>query len=139
MNALSNYQIKNFFQKHRPITDQACHDKAVAIAGGGVAAPTAGQGAQSYTVRVSHHDSPEKLIVQFRDPRYPLDVNLVLAAQEAYGQLVPSCRYLEGQLDPLHVYTMNDVSGVGFDVARDDLLLPKNYHLLEQTIRGFAV
>jgi hypothetical protein len=137
MDPLSNYQIKNFFQKHSPITQRACHEVAIMIAGGGVSEPTPGQGAQSYTVRVTN--GADKVIVQFRDPSYPLDAGLINAARETYGQLVPNCKYCECQLEPLLVYRMNDVSGIGFNAARDYLLDPSNDHLLARTIQDFAM
>ena len=95
------------------------------------------QGSQSYTVQVA--DGTKEFIVQFRDPNYPLDLDLLAAARETYGQLVPNCRHLKGRLAPLHVYTMNDVSGEALLLAGTTLHSPENFCLLNQTMQDFAV
>lgn len=120
-----------------PIPKQVCDDEAAIIDGGGTVKPVSMQGSQSYTVRVS--DGTKGFIVQFRDPNYPLDLDLLAAARETYGQLVPAYRHLKGRLDPLHVYTMNDVSGEALLLAATSLHSPENFHLLNQTVQDFAV
>jgi hypothetical protein len=137
MNPLANYQINKFFNLFSPIPRAVCDDEAAAIGGGVTVSPTSVQGAESYTVRV--RDGTNGFIVQFRDPNCHLDLDLLAAARETYGQLVPYCQHLKGRLDPLHVYTMNDISGEALLSAGASLQHPENFQLLNQTVQDFAV
>lgn len=136
MDPLSNYLIQKFFE-FSAISKDVCDNKAAAISSGWAVKPTSMQGSESYTVRVS--DGTNAYIVQFRDPKYPLDIDLLAAARGTYRQLVPVCQHLKGQLNPLHVYTMNDVSGEALLTTRLTLHRPQNFHLLAQTVQDFAV
>ncbi|RWA07372.1 hypothetical protein EKO27_g7732 [Xylaria grammica] len=137
MDNLSKYQLNRFFKELSSISKEACDNEAAAIKGGGTVMPTRLQGSQSYTVQVG--DETNALIVQFRHPNYPLDVNLQVAARETYGPLVPRCQHLERRLDPLHVYIMDDVSGEALLTSRYALQRLENFHLLKQTVQDFAV
>ncbi|OQD66283.1 hypothetical protein PENDEC_c055G00576 [Penicillium decumbens] len=105
MDALSNFQLQNFFIRYSPTTREICDEIATVISGGGTVKPTTLQGAQSYTVQIS--DGTSIFIVQFRGSSNTLDLNLLSAAQETYGQLVPTCQHLTDQylerLDPLQI------------------------------------
>lgn len=109
MNASAKYEIDRFFEKFSPISQDVCDDEAANIAGGGIIKPTSMQGAQSYTVQVA--SDAKSLIVQFRDPKSPIDLDLMTTARETYGRLVPDCQYLKERPGPLLVYTMNYISG----------------------------
>lgn len=137
MDPLSNYLIQKFFEQFNAFSKEVCNNEAATIGGGATAKPTSAQGSESYTVRVG--DGTDGFIVQFRDPKYPLDVNLLAAARETYGQLVPLCQHLKGRLDPLHVYAMNDISGEALLFTRFSLHRPENFRLLTQTVQDFAV
>lgn len=137
MDALSAYQIKKFFEQFSPIPQDVCDNTAAGISSSKTVEPTPTQGSQSYTVRVG--DGANGFVVQFRDPNYPLDMDVLKAAKETYGRLVPGCQLLQGQLDPLHVYKMNDVSGEALLLVNTFLHLPSNVHLLSQTVEDFAV
>lgn len=79
MDALAKYQINRFFEKFSPVSQEVCDNEAVIIAGGGSVKSTAMQGAQSYTVQVD--DGAKSLIVQFRDSKCPIDLDLMTAAR----------------------------------------------------------
>jgi hypothetical protein len=136
MEALSNFQIQRFFEESSPIPRKACDEAAAAIHGVGTVKPVDLQGADSYTVCV--HDGTSEFVVQFREPNRPLDIDVQDAARETYGPLVPRCQYLEGRLDPLHVYTMEKISGESFLLSRTPLHRPENLTLLSQTVKDFA-
>ncbi|KAF4467338.1 kinase [Fusarium albosuccineum] len=136
MDALATYQIRNFFKQFSPITQEDCNRAAATISSGATITPTSTQGSQSYTVRASAHANG--FIIQFRDPNYALDVDLLTVARETYGQLVPIYQQCDGFLEPLRVYTINDVSGDALFLRNSHLHRPENFHLLQQTVQYFA-
>ncbi|KAJ5719049.1 Protein kinase-like protein [Penicillium malachiteum] len=140
MDPLSNFQLKNFFNRYTPITREICDELVATIANGGTTNPTPLQGAQSYTVQVS--DDNDGFIVQFRGPQNTLDFELLNAAQETYGGLVPStCEHLaqfDLKVHPLRVYKMNDIPGDALLQVNSFLHQPENCHLLEHTVQDFA-
>jgi len=95
------------------------------------------QGARSYTVQCG--DGAKTLIVQFRDPKCPFDLDFMTAARETYERLVPDCQHLKERSGPLLVYTMNNISGESFLLARTSLHNAENFSLLSQTVQDFAV
>ncbi|KAJ6037331.1 Protein kinase-like protein [Penicillium herquei] len=142
MDPLSNFQLKNFFNRYSPITRDICDEVATIIANGGTIKLTPVQGAQSYTVHIS--DETNGFIVQFRGPQNTLDFELLNAAQETYGRSVPTCEHL-GQYDskvhPLRVYKMNYIPGDALlqDFANLDRmknLLPSRFHPLLDTLQS---
>ena len=136
MDALATYQMRNFFKQFSPITQEDCDQAATAISRGATVTPTSTQGSQSYTVRASAGSNG--FIIQFRDPNYALDVDILTAARETYGQLVPIYQQCDGCLESLRVYTMNDVSGDALLLCNSYLHRPGNFHLLQQTVQDFA-
>ncbi|KAJ5630062.1 Protein kinase-like protein [Penicillium herquei] len=139
MDPLSNFQLKNFFHRYSPITREICDEVVASIANGSTIKPTPLQGAQSYTVQVS--DETNGFIVQFRGPQNTLDFELLNAAHETYGELVPICEYLT-QFDlkvyPLRVYKMNYIPGDALLQEGAFLHQPENFHLMNQTVQDFA-
>ncbi|KAJ5524615.1 Protein kinase-like protein [Penicillium frequentans] len=135
--ALTKYQTDRFFEKFGPISQDVCDNEAANISGGGTIKPTPMQGAQSYTVQVL--SDAKSLIVQFRDPKSPIDLDLMTTARETYGRLVPNCQHLKERPGTLLVYKMNYLSGETFLLARTALRNAENFGLLSQTVQDFAV
>jgi hypothetical protein len=71
IDALSTYQIANFFRRHESITKDDCNHTAASIIGSPVS-PTAVQGVSSYTVAASINQPPK--VVQFRDSALNLEL-----------------------------------------------------------------
>ncbi|KAJ5745857.1 Protein kinase-like protein [Penicillium odoratum] len=141
MDALSNFQLQNFFTRYSPLTKEICDKVAAKIASGGTVKPTPLQGAQSYTVHITN--GTNIFIIQFRGPNSILDLDLLATAQETYGHLVPTCQKITSQhlkgLDPLQVYKMNYIPGDALLQVNKFLHQPENFPLLEQTVQDFAM
>ncbi|KAJ5536551.1 Protein kinase-like protein [Penicillium frequentans] len=114
MDALAQYQTDRFFEKFGPISQDVCDNEAANISGEGTIKPTPMQGSQSFTVQVV--SDAKSLIVQFRDPKSPIDLNLMTTACETYGRLVPD-----------------------FLLARTALHNAQNFGFLSQTVQDVAV
>ncbi|KAJ5697226.1 Protein kinase-like protein [Penicillium malachiteum] len=130
MDSLSNFH---------PITREICDEVVASIANGGTIKPTPLQCAQSYTVQVI--DETNNYIVQFRGPQNTLDFELLNAAQETYGGLVPTCEHLtqfDLKVHPLRVYKMNCIHGDALLQVNNFLHQPENFDLLNQTVQDFA-
>ncbi len=129
MSALSQYQIRRFFQENASVTQQQCNAMAQKITGQSVTA-TACQGGTSYTVEGG------EAVVQFRAPNSALDMDLLQSIEQAYQGFVPQHEY-RGQLGPVSVYAMNNVGGTSMYQARTELQ-SNNYRLLRHTIDDYA-
>ncbi len=132
IDALSTYQITNFFGRHKYFTKDECHRTAVGITGSPIS-PTPVQGEASYTV-VSETDQGPK-VVQFRNSA--LNLGLVNQARQTYREFVPSCKPY-GMLADVHVYMMDCVPGVAFCRARRQFLTPGMEQRLLRTVQDFA-
>ena len=128
---LSQYQIKQFFAKNAPLTQQLCDKEAGRLLGVSVY-PTSVQGGASYTV-VSNDGS---YIVQFRSASSALDMNILTWVEQAYAGFMPHHEFA-GVFGGLNVYKMRNVSGVSMYLARKELL-HGNAYLLRQTVSDFA-
>jgi hypothetical protein len=107
IDALSNFQIRNFFKQHPATTQAQCDMHAQRLLGTNQVAATPVQGMTSYTVVGGN--TPR--IVQFRRQGSLLDVDVIDAAANTYGpEFIPSCEYL-GMVDGVHVYLMSCVGG----------------------------
>lgn len=129
ISALSRYQIGRFFRENAPVTQQQCDAMAQQLTGQPIT-PTSCQGGTSYTVEAG------QVVVQFRLPNSPLDMELLQSVEHAYQGFTPRHEY-QGQLDELHVYTMNNIGGTCMYLARNELQ-SNNYHLLQCTINDYA-
>jgi len=127
--SLSRYQISAFFQKHSSPTQQECDAEAKRITGTSVRS-TALQGGTSYTVVGG------AVIVQFRAADYALDLQLLECAEQAYVGYTPDHESV-GKLGELHIYTMNDISGVSMYLARVQLK-QNDCYLMQQTLQDYA-
>ncbi|TKW55799.1 hypothetical protein CTA1_4274 [Colletotrichum tanaceti] len=86
ISALSQYQIRRFFQENDSVTQQQCDAEAQQITGQSVTA-TACQGGTSYTIEGG------EVVVQFRVPSSGLDMDLVRSIEQAYRGFVPRHEY----------------------------------------------
>jgi len=132
IDALSTYQITNFFRRQESITKDDCNHTAATIIGSPVS-PTLVQGAGSYTV-LCDVTYPSR-VVQFRDK--PLNLDLLNQARQTYGEFVPTCTPCD-MLADVYVYKMNCVPGVAFARVRRKLLAPKMESRLLQSVQDFA-
>ncbi|KAK6221295.1 Protein kinase-like domain protein [Colletotrichum tabaci] len=82
ISALSQYQIRRFFQENDSVTQQQCNAEAQRITGQSVTA-TACQGGTSYTVEGG------EVVVQFRVPSSTLDMDLLRSIEQAYRGFAP--------------------------------------------------
>lgn len=128
ISALSRYQIGRFFRENAPVTQQQCDEMAQLLTGQSVT-PTSCQGGTSYTVEAGD------VVVQFRAPKSALDMDLLRSIEQAYQGFTPRHEY-QGQLNQLHVYTMNSTGGTCMYLARNEL--HTNNHLLQCTINDYA-
>lgn len=128
ISALFRYQIGKFFRENAPVTQQQCDAMAKQLTGQPVT-PTLCQGSTSYTVEAG------EVVVQFRVPKSALDMELLQSIEQAYQGFTPRHEY-QGQLNELHVYTMNNIWGTCMYLARNELL--SNNHLLQCTIDDYA-
>ncbi|KAK6004344.1 hypothetical protein QM012_008206 [Aureobasidium pullulans] len=127
--ALSEMQIRDFFENNIPTTQKLCDDRAKEMTGKTVS-PTTCQGGSSYTVAAG------ETIVQFRRPDSFLDMDLMSSIEQAYQGFVPRHRD-RGLFHNLRVYTMNNVGGQSMYLVRD-LLYKDDYKLLRNTIDSYA-
>ena len=127
--ALSRYQIHTFFEENVSVTQLQCNAAAKQMAGQSVT-PTASQGGTSHTVEGGG------LVVQFRVPSSPLDMDLLQSIEKAYRGFVPQHEY-RGKLGQLNVYVMNNMGGSCMYLARTELQ-SNSYHLLYSTIDDYA-
>lgn len=118
IDALSAYQISNFFRLHQSFTKDDCDSMAGRIIGCSVT-PTLVQGQTSYTVEAASADRPSAAkVVQFR--RSPLSLDMMEQARQTYTGFVPSCN-AAGTLGDVYVYEMDLVTGLAFSRARHPL------------------
>ncbi|RDW81273.1 aminoglycoside phosphotransferase family protein [Aspergillus mulundensis] len=113
------------------VTQEEC-DKTAAKLTGNPVEPVQLQGAFSYTVTAGN------LIVQFREPKSPLDTKTLDLARNIYGSVVPACTY-KGTMGPapsLSVYVMDKVPGRSYIEARLARSPPASW--LEQAVTDFA-
>ncbi|TKW51385.1 hypothetical protein CTA1_2562 [Colletotrichum tanaceti] len=129
ISALSQYQIRRFFQENDSVTQQQCNAEAQQITGQSVTA-TACQGGTSYTVEGG------EVVVQFRVPSSNLDMDLLPSIEQAYCGFAPRHEY-RGKLGQVSVYTMNNIGGTCMYLARTELQ-SDNYSLLRFTIDDYA-
>ncbi|KAK4141303.1 uncharacterized protein C8A04DRAFT_39239 [Dichotomopilus funicola] len=101
--ALSEYQIRSFFNQNDSVTREQCDAEAQRFTGQPVTA-TPSQGGTSYTVEGGD------VVVQFRVPTSTLDMVFVRDIERTYQGFVPRHEY-QGQLGQVHIYTMNNVGG----------------------------
>lgn len=77
-------------------------------------------------------------VIQFRSPQSPMNIEYLDLARDTYGvKFIPACRYL-GLLGQAHVYVLDTVAGDALALARKQLFLPGNSHLLVVTIQDYA-
>ncbi|RMJ09164.1 hypothetical protein CDV36_011198 [Fusarium kuroshium] len=129
--ALSAYQIANFFKEHGLARDQVdCF--ATNLLGSPVSA-TPVQGATSYTV--SGDEAAQ--VVQFRGSQLPM--RHIEVAKQLYGDFVPECES-RGMFGPVYVYVANLVPGPAFCRVRSQFFspAPTMEQRLQQTVQDFA-
>ena len=126
---LSKMQISQFFAKNPLSTQQECDQEATRITGAPVR-PSLLQGGTSYTV-VS-----ENVVVQFRSEGHALDIGFLDHIEQAYAGFVPH-HVSAGKLGDLHIYTMNNVSGLSMYLARKELQ-QNDCYLLQQTLEDYV-
>jgi hypothetical protein len=129
---LSGYKNERFFQRHEPISRDACDKYAADIAGD--VHPTPVQEEASYTLMAADGSK----VVQFRTPRSPIDIESLNLARDMYGSIfVPGCEN-HGVLGHLRVYVMDFVPGEALLTARKQLFRSENACLLAVTIQDYA-
>ncbi|KAI1424262.1 hypothetical protein F5Y12DRAFT_785421 [Xylaria sp. FL1777] len=109
LSALSQYQIRRFFEENTSVTQQQCDAMAQEITGQPITA-TACQDGTSYTVEGG------KFVVQFRVPNSALDMTFIQGIEQAYEGFVPRHEY-RGQLGQVNVYVMNNIGGISIFFA----------------------
>ncbi|OBR12769.1 hypothetical protein CH63R_05065 [Colletotrichum higginsianum IMI 349063] len=129
ISALSQYQIRRFFQENDSVTQWQYNAEAQNITSQSVTA-TAFQGGTSYTVEGG------EVVVQFRVPSSHLDVDLIRSIEQAYRGFAPRHEY-RGKLGQVSVYTMNNIGGTCMYLARTELQ-SDNYSLLRLTIDDYT-
>ncbi len=129
--ALSAYQIAEFFTKHVLARDEIEHFAANLL--GSPVSATPVQGATSYTV--SGGEAAQ--VVQFRRSR--LSMRQIEVARQLYGDFVPDCKS-QGMFGPVHVYVANLVPGPAFCRVRSQFFspAPTMEQCLQQTVQDFA-
>ena len=129
--ALSAYQIAEFFTKHGLARDEIDHFAANLL--GSPVSATPVQGATSYTV--SGDEAAQ--VVQFRRSR--LSMKRIEVARQLYGDFVPECKS-QGMFGPVHVYVANLVPGPAFCRVRSQFFspAPTMEQCLQQTVQDFA-
>jgi len=130
--ALSAYQISQFFKRHVSTTKDNCNRVAADILKSPVS-PTQVQGGQSYTVAADSGLVPK--VVQFRSSK--LDIELIEHIRRSYGNFVPRCEYYTA-LGDVHVYVWDLVPGPAFCRVRRQLLTLGMEPRLRQTVQDFA-
>ncbi len=130
---LSQFQIKQFFAKNAPLTQQLCDKEARRLLSVPSVYPTSVQGGTSYTVVSNDGGS---YIVQFRPASSALDMNFLACVEQAYAGFMPHHEFA-GVFSGLNVYKMCNVGGVSMYLARKELLYG-NAYLLRQTVSDFA-
>jgi len=132
IDALSTYQITNFFRQHECITKDDCNRTAASIIGSPVSS-TLVQGVSSYTVAADINQPPK--VVQFRDSA--LNLELLNQARQTYGEFVPNCEPCD-KLADVYIYEMDLVPGVAFSRVRRQLLAPGMENRLLRTVQDVA-
>lgn len=127
--ALSQSQIRRFFQQNDSVKQEQCDAEAQRFTRRPVTT-TASQGGSSYTVEGG------EVVVQFRVPSSPLDMDSIRSIEQAYRGFVPRHEY-QGQLGQVHIYTMNNIGGTCMYLARTELQ-SNNCHLLRSTLDDYA-
>lgn len=129
ISALTQYQIQRFFEENTSVTQQQCNTLAQQITGQSVTA-TACQRGTSYTVEGG------QVVVQFRVPTSPLDMDLLHGIEQAYWGFAPRHKHY-GHLGKVIVYTMNNIGGTYMYLAWTELQ-SNSCHLLRSTIDDYA-
>lgn len=129
LSSLSRFQIRTFFEENTSVTQQQCNEMAQQLTGRSVTT-TPSQGGTSYTVEGGD------VVVQFRAPYSPLDMDLLRDIEQAYPSFVPRHSYY-GNCGDLFVYTMNNIGGACMYLARTELQNSSCY-LLRSTIDDYA-
>jgi hypothetical protein len=129
--ALSAYQIAEFFTKHGLTRDEIDHFAANLL--GSPVSATPVQGATSYTV--SGDEAAQ--VVQFRRSQLPM--RQVEVARQLYGDFVPECKS-QGMFGPVYVYVANLVPRPAFCRVRSQFFspAPTMEQRLQQTMQDFA-
>ncbi|CDM28714.1 hypothetical protein DTO013E5_860 [Penicillium roqueforti] len=125
--------INAFFSSSTTTTRQQCDDFAIARAGG-VSTPLQMQGVCSYTVTAG----PDKSrIFQFRCEDSTIDIGNISLAKAVHPEFIASCKYLGtfGNLQPLHIYEMENLSGITHIIAR---IPPGDMSRQSNTIKDLA-
>lgn len=102
-------RIAEFFKTATSVPRKQCDDWVLACYGQqGV--PVAYQGLSSYTVAL---ESPEALIIQFREELSPFPDSLMNVVRAAAAKFVPEAKYhgTVGTDKPLHIYEMKKIPG----------------------------
>jgi serine/threonine protein kinase len=109
--AVLSASIDNFFIRCAldPRARLDCHVFAEKLFPGRPITPTHTQGYCSYTVSIDEY------VVQFRPPKYKLDLNVASAAKIVFGSYAPSTNY-NGTVSPhgLLVYIMKRMPGISY-------------------------
>lgn len=129
--ALSAYQIAEFFNEHGLVREEIDHF-AASLLGSPVSA-TPVQGGSSYTV----FGDEAARVVQFR--RSQLSMRQIEVARQIYGDFVPECEF-HGTFGPVYVYMANLVPGPAFCRVRSQFFspAPTMEQRLRQTVQDFA-
>lgn len=129
--ALSAYQITNFFNEHGLVRDEIDHFAANLL--GSPVSATLVQGATSYTV--SGEETAQ--VVQFRRSQLPM--KQIEVARQLYRDFVPECKF-QGMFGPVYVYVANRVPGPAFCRVRNQFFspAPTMEQRLQQTVQEFA-
>ncbi|KAF1950953.1 hypothetical protein CC80DRAFT_539310, partial [Byssothecium circinans] len=129
--ALSAYQIAEFFKKHGLARDEIDHFAANLLDSPVSATPV--QGATSYTV--SGNEAAQ--VVQFRRSQLPM--RQIEIARQLYGDFVPECKS-QGMFGPVHVYVADLVPGPAFCRVRNQFFSPDPAmeQRLQKTVQDFA-
>lgn len=118
--ALSAFQISQFFENHVPTTKDGCDQLAVEILNCPVS-PTPVQGGASYTVAPTDPEQASK-VVQFR-PK-PLDMERIELVRKSYGDFFPDCKHHGTMSGDVHVYVLDLVPGPAYCRVRRQFLAP---------------
>lgn len=109
--AVLSASIDNFFIRCGldPRARLDCHVFADKLFPGKLITPTHTQGYCSYTISIDDY------IVQFRPPKYKLDLNVAFAAKIVFGKYAPSTNF-NGTVSPhgLLVYIMKKMPGISY-------------------------
>jgi hypothetical protein len=109
VNSKLDEPIYEFFSKTGTCTTRTQCDGFAREAFGGPVEPVAAQGVCSYTVGAAN----DTVIVQFREPESPLDMEMLETVQTVHPEFVAACRFhgTIGSVPALLVYSMNMLPG----------------------------